>query len=109
MPRFQKGKSGNPQGKKKGTLNKQTKQIKEAFATVMELLEARMMNNEDVINRLSPSRAAELYVNLLAYIKPKLTKNDNSNTLSGDISINVNFTDLSNDSDNMNDNDDVVE
>ncbi len=47
--------------------------------TIMKLLEKRMTNDSDVISRLSPARAAELYVNLLNYVKPKLTKNDNKN------------------------------
>lgn len=80
-------------GRPKGRENKITREAKDAFITVMDLLEKRMTSDEDVIGRLSPAKAAELYVNLLNYVKPKLTKNDNNNQVSGDIVINVKYQD----------------
>jgi hypothetical protein len=90
MP-FKKGTSGNPAGKKKGTENKRTKEQREAFELVMELLEARMTVGDSVINQLTPHRAAELYSALLNYKKPKLSSNTNQNTNDGEITINVKF------------------
>ncbi len=90
---YKKGESGNPAGRPKGTQNKVTVAAKEAFLTVMELLEARMTEGDDVISRLSPAKAAELYVNLLNYVKPKLTKNDNNNLNSGEVTVVVKYDD----------------
>lgn len=95
MP-FKKGASGNKSGRPKGVPNKVTTQQKEAFLVVMELLEARMENSDDVIGRLSPARAAELYVNLLNYIKPKLNSNTNQNTIEGGLNITVKYDDDNN-------------
>jgi hypothetical protein len=91
--RFKKGQSGNPLGKKKGTLNKTTRKAKEAFVTVMELLESRMTDREDVISKLSPAKAAELYLGILQYVKPKLNKNQNDTDVTGEITIKVTYSD----------------
>jgi len=80
-------KSGRP----KGTQNKVTVQAKEAFLQVMDLLEKRMTDGDDVINSLSPARAAELYLGLLNYIKPKLSQTKSDTALSGDIKITVKY------------------
>lgn len=95
--RYTKENQPDGRGRPKGAENKVTKAAKDAFLTVMDLLEKRMTSDEDVIGRLSPSKAAELYVNLLNYIKPKLSKNDNNNQVSGDITINVKYDDKSKD------------
>lgn len=84
---------GRPKGRPRGKQNKVTVKAKEAFLTVMELLEHRMTTGDDIINRLSPSKAAELYLGLLNYVKPKLTKNDNNNENSGELVIKVEYSD----------------
>nr|WP_315393934.1 hypothetical protein [uncultured Sphingobacterium sp.] len=93
---IKKGEIKNPKGRPKGSENKRTKEQREAFLVVMELLEKRMMQGDDVINNLSPHRASELYTNLLNYVKPKLssTKNENTNEIKGDVKINISFGNL---------------
>lgn len=95
---IKKGEVKNPRGRKKGSENVRTKEQREAFLVVMELLEKRMMEGDDVINNLSPHRASELYTNLLNYVKPKLssTKNENTNEVSGEIKVNISFGNLLN-------------
>ncbi|MCX2474077.1 DUF5681 domain-containing protein [Pedobacter sp. MC2016-05] len=95
MARFKKGESGNPNGRAKGALNKRTKAEKEAYDTIMNLIEKRMTDGDDVINNLSPARAAELYVNLVNYKKYKLnaSKNQNDTTLSGGLNVTVKYDD----------------
>jgi hypothetical protein len=90
MP-VKKGQILNPNGRGKGVQNKTTVQAKEAFATIMYLLEKRMVEDTDVIGRLTPARAAELYVNLLNYIKPKLSSNTNQNENTGEITVTVKY------------------
>lgn len=56
-----------------------------------------MTEGGDVISRLSPSKAAELYVNLLNFVKPKFSKNQNDNLASGEISVRVIYHDNTDD------------
>lgn len=68
MP-FEKGNSGNPDGRPKGTNNKLTKQLRE---TINDFLET---NFETVINdfeKLTPKERLKFYCELLQYGLPKL-------------------------------------
>lgn len=80
-------------GRKKGTPNKRTVEQREAFETIMELVEKRMLDSDDVINSLSPARAAELYHTLLNYKKPKLSSSSNLDKIdhSGGLNIIVKY------------------
>ena len=84
--------SGNA-GKPKGSKNKITKEKKEVFAFALSLLEKRMCDAEDVINRLTPYQVAQLYLSILQFIKPKLSsvKSENKNT--GPVEIIVRYAD----------------
>lgn len=93
---IKKGEVRNPKGRPKGVPNKRTTAQREAFETVMELIEKRMTNGDDVINNLSPARAAELYNNLLSYKKPKLSATKNESDIKQDVQINVNFKPFNN-------------
>lgn len=74
MAKFEAGKPRNEKaGRKKGTPNKRTVEEREAYEAIMELIEQRMLDGDDVINNLSAARAAELYVNLVAFKKAKLS------------------------------------
>jgi len=90
---IKKGEVKNPKGRPKGSENKRTKEQREAFVVIMELLEKRMMDGDDVIKNLNPRAAGELYATLLNYQKPKLsaTKNENTNEIKGDVKINISW------------------
>lgn len=92
---IKKGEIRNPNGRPKGSENRRTKEVREAYEEIMRLLEKRMMDGDDVIKSLSPSKASELYWNLLGYKKPKLsaTKNENSTDIKGDINVNISWDD----------------
>ena len=73
---FQKGQSGNPAGRKKGTLNKNTKQIREAYQKLTE-------DNLDNMNLWlmqtaseDPAKAMDLMLRLSEYIIPKLARQE---------------------------------
>lgn len=73
---FKKGVSGNPNGRKKGSPNKSTAEIKEIITRVvgnqLELLESDLTK----IRKQSPARAAEIYMKMVDYVLPKQTKID---------------------------------
>ena len=73
---FKKGTSGNPRGKAKGTPNKTTAEIKEIITKVvgnqLDMLESDLTN----IRKESPARAAEIYMKMVEYVLPKMSKLD---------------------------------
>ena len=73
---FKKGTSGNPKGKAKGTPNKTTAEIKEIITKVvgnqLDMLESDLTN----IRKESPARAAEIYMKMVEYVLPKMSKLD---------------------------------
>jgi hypothetical protein len=78
---------GRPKGRPKGLKNKRTLLMEENFILIMDLIHQRLTNYEDVISRLSPANLAKLYVDLIGYLKPKLTKNDiNANNIKIEVS-----------------------
>lgn len=88
---IKKGEVRNPKGRPKGSENKRTKEQREAFLVIMELLEKRMMDGDDVIKNLSPRSAGELYATLLNYQKPKLANNKVESDVKQDTKIEVVF------------------
>jgi len=94
---FKKGEPKLPNsGRVKGVPNKKTVAQREAFDTIMELIEKRLINGDDVINNLSVGRAADLYIALVNYKKPKLSANSNTDSIehSGAVEIKVSFEDF---------------
>ena len=73
---FQKGENGGSNGRKKGSPNKSTSQIKEAY---QKLLEDNLDNMSEWLADVAednPRQAVELMLKLSEYIVPKLAKQE---------------------------------
>jgi hypothetical protein len=69
-------KEGNP-GKKKGTLNKNTRDVREAFKNLLELNVPNMTKWIEQIAEIDPNKAMTLLLNMAEYHIPKLARVDN--------------------------------
>lgn len=65
---FEKGQSGNPSGRTKGSQNKTTKAIKEF---IMQLLCDNMEQITEDLKSLDPKERLQIIVGLLPYVLPK--------------------------------------
>ena len=89
---FEPGQSGNPAGRKKGTINKNTKQIREAYQKLTE-------DNLDNMNRWltqtaqeDPAKALDLMLKLSEYIIPKLARQEIVGNEGQDLFKNIKFS-----------------
>jgi|TARA_R110000824_G_scaffold51198_5_gene142986 molecular chaperone DnaK (HSP70) len=89
---FEPGQSGNPAGRKKGTINKNTKQIREAYQKLTE-------DNLDNMNRWlmqtaqeDPAKALDLMLKLSEYIIPKLARQEIVGNEGEDLFKNIKFS-----------------
>jgi hypothetical protein len=71
---FVKGKSGNPNGRKKGIPNKSTAEIKEIITRVVGNQLDMLEDDLKKIRKESPARAAEIYMKMVDYVLPKQSK-----------------------------------
>jgi hypothetical protein len=69
MAKFEKGVSGNPTGRKKGTKNRNTSEIKTAF---QNLLDANVSQMEKDLKALSPKDRISVLLKLADFILPKV-------------------------------------
>ncbi len=88
---FKKGQSGNPEGRKPGTPNKTTKQVREAY---QRLTEANLDNMSIWLSQIAsedPAKAMDLMLRLSEYIIPKLARQEVVGNNGEDLFKNVKF------------------
>lgn len=66
---FVKGQSGNPHGRKKGTPNKVTEEMRSAIAA---LVKSNLKQIKSDFKSLKPAVRAKLWIELLQYMVPKM-------------------------------------
>jgi hypothetical protein len=75
MP-FKKGVSGNPKGKKKGTVNKKTAEARELF---IQTLEGQVPNIQEAFEKVlekSPEKYLDLFARYAQFFTPKKSEQD---------------------------------
>ena len=101
---FKKGQSGNPEGRKPGTPNKTTKEVREAY---QRLTEANLDNMSIWLSQIAgedPAKAMDLMLRLSEYIIPKLARQEMVGNDGEDLFKNVKFQfgpDINNDQDRI--------
>ena len=73
---FKKGQSGNPSGKKKGTLNKSTQEARAAIAAFVDGNAHRLTGWLDKIAEDDPAKAFALFQSVIEYHVPKLARQE---------------------------------
>jgi len=73
MP-FQKGQSGNPSGRPKGTGNKTTEEIRAAFRDLTEANIDKVQGWLDQVAAEDPNSALDKFLKLAEYVLPKLAR-----------------------------------
>ncbi len=102
---FKKGQSGNPEGRKPGTPNKTTKEVREAY---QRLTEANLDNMSIWLSQIAsedPAKAMDLMLRLSEYIIPKLARQEMVGNNGEDLfkKVKVQFgPDINNDEDRVN-------
>ena len=68
---FEKGKSGNPRGREKGSLNKATAAMRERIEQVLDGLDVTLTAD---LKALKPEQRVELWAELQEFVCPKLSR-----------------------------------
>jgi hypothetical protein len=90
MP-FKPGQSGNPEGRPKGTKNKNTKIVRQAF---QQLTENNLENMSIWLSQVAsedPAKAMDLMLRLSEYIIPKLARTEVTGNDGEDLFKNIKF------------------
>lgn len=83
--KFKKGQSGNPKGKAPGTVNKTTRDIKEAYKQLIENNLDNLTGWLKEIAKDNPERAIRILADLSEYVIPKLARTES--TLNANVNI----------------------
>lgn len=94
MP-FKKGQSGNAKGKKPGTVNQTTKDIKAAYK---QLIEDNLDNLTAWLEKIAekdPEKAIRIISDLSEYVIPKLARSEHTGADGKDLNTTITFKDFS--------------
>lgn len=75
-------------GRQKGTPNKATQRVRDAIAVFAEGNVDRLQDWLDAIADDDPAKAADLFIKLLEYHVPKLSRTDSTMALTGGLDVN---------------------
>ncbi|RZK45973.1 MAG: hypothetical protein EOO97_00110 [Pedobacter sp.] len=87
---FTPGQSGNPSGRPKGALNRTTQEMREVMAHIHNRFLGQL---EADLQAMSPKNRWDILCKLAPFHMPSLSKNDNTNTSNGQVTIKVEYAD----------------
>lgn len=83
--KFEKGKSGNPRGKPKGSISKTTVEFKEALTNLLNYAAPEMTKWLQRVAEIDPAKALDHVGKLAEYIHPKLGRTEHTGAGGGPI------------------------